>query len=148
MGAPVASEANMSGPLGWIADSWIEGIMEWLLPLLGIGEFLPDSLLIDCLASLFCNEGEITQGLCTNILFILCGFDEAQMNKTLLPDILHHTPAGASTYTILQYAQEKQIPGFHAFDWSDNDYFAQPGDILDTIMGLPSIVNGMNHNVE
>ena len=26
--APVASEANMSGPLGWIADSWIEGIME------------------------------------------------------------------------------------------------------------------------
>lgn len=97
--APVASEANMSGPLGWIADSWIEGIMEvisnrilwnylvgaililsfqWLLPLLGIGEFLPDSLLIDCLASLFCNEGEITQGLCTNILFILCGFDEAQ----------------------------------------------------------------------
>lgn len=93
----MASEANMSGPLGWIADSWIEGIMEvssiiwyhltvlfnveciqWLLPLLGIGEFLPDSLLIDCLASLFCNEGEITQGLCTNILFILCGFDEAQ----------------------------------------------------------------------
>ena len=46
---------------------------------MGIGEFLPDSLLIDCLASLFCNEGEITQGLCTNILFILCGFDEAQV---------------------------------------------------------------------
>ena len=49
---------------------------------MGIGEFLPDSLLIDCLASLFCNEGEITQGLCTNILFILCGFDEAQVAFT------------------------------------------------------------------
>ena len=47
---------------------------------MGIGEFLPDSLLIDCLASLFCNEGELTQGLCTNILFILCGFDEAQVD--------------------------------------------------------------------
>ena len=42
-----------------------------------------------------------------------------QLNKTLLPDILHHTPAGASTYTILHYAQEKQIPGFHAYDWGD-----------------------------
>jgi len=177
--APVAGEANMGGPIGWIADSWIEGMLEWLLGLMGIGEFLPDSLFIDCLASLFCHEGELTQGLCTNILFIICGFDEAQLNKTLLPDILHHTPAGASTYTILHYAQEKQIPGFHAYDWgdpqtnfqhhheyeppmydlgavttpvalywSDNDYFAMPGDILDTIMGLPNIVSGMNHNVE
>ena len=60
---------------------------------------------IDCLASMFCHEGELTQGLCTNILFVLCGFDEAQMNKTLLPDILHHTPAGASTHTVLHYAQ-------------------------------------------
>ena len=170
-------------------------IFQWLLDLMGIGEFLPDSLLIDCLASLFCHEGELTQGLCTNILFILCGFDEAQMNKTLLPDILHHTPAGASTHTILHYAQEKQIPGFHGYDWgdpqtnwahhqsytapeydladvktpvalywSDNDYFAMPGvklfhllsvglimisfqDILDTIVGLPNIVSGMNHRV-
>ena len=118
------------------------------------------------------------------------------MNKTLLPDILHHTPAGASTYTVLHYAQEKhQHDGFHAYDWgkdqtnfqhhgtyevpqysladvttpvalywSDNDYFAMPGvtfitlntevnarnvcqDILDTIMGLPNIVSGMNHEV-
>jgi len=177
--APVAGEANMGGPLGWIADSWIAGMLDWLMGLMGIGEFLPDSFLIDCLASLFCHEGEITQGLCTNILFVLCGFDEAQMNKTLLPDILHHTPAGASTHTVLHYAQEKQVPGFHAYDWgdpqvnwqhhhsytppeyllsdvttpvalywSDNDYFAMPGDILDTIMGLPNIVSGMNHNVE
>lgn len=41
------------------------------------------------------------------------------MNKTLLPDILHHTPAGASTHTVLHYAQEKQVPGFHAYDWGD-----------------------------
>ena len=41
-----------------------------------------------------------------------------KMNKTLLPDILHHTPAGASTYTVLHYAQEKhEHDGFHAYDW-------------------------------
>ena len=26
--APVAGEANMGGPIGWIADSWIEGMLE------------------------------------------------------------------------------------------------------------------------
>jgi lysosomal acid lipase/cholesteryl ester hydrolase len=177
--APVAGEANMGGPLGWIADSILYGMLDFLMELMGVGEFLPSNLLIDCLATLFCHE-TITQGLCTNILFILCGFDEAQMNRTLLPDILHHTPAGASTYTVLHYAQEKhEHDGFHAYDWgkdqtnyqhhgtydvpqynlgdvttpvalywSDNDYFAMPGDILTTIMGLPNIVPGMNHEVE
>jgi len=46
------------------------------------------------------------KGICTNILFVLCGYDEPQMNTTLLPTILHHTPAGASTSTILHYIQE------------------------------------------
>ena len=93
----------MGGPLGWIADSWVAGMLDvsdthfnqiliylflvnqWLLGLMGIGEFLPDSFLIDCLASLFCHEGEITQGLCTNILFVLCGFDEAQVCNQAKP---------------------------------------------------------------
>ena len=88
--------------------------------MLGIGEFLPSNLLIDCLSSLFCHEGEVTQGICTSILFVLCGYDATQLNNTLLPDILHHTPAGASTHTILHYAQEKTNPGFHAFDWGSD----------------------------
>ena len=51
--------------------------------MMGVGEFLPSNLLIDCLASLFCHE-TITQGLCTNILFILCGYDEAQVSDSLV----------------------------------------------------------------
>jgi len=174
--APVASETNMGGPLGWIAGLGIDAIVDGILSMMGVGEFLPSNLLIDCLASLFCHESA-TQGLCTNILFILCGFDEAQMNTTLLPTILHHTPAGASTHTILHYAQEKPTGGFHGYDWgsdkenfqhhngpvpeydlgdvktpvalywSDHDFFAMPDDILHTIVGLPNIVPGMNHEV-
>ena len=39
---------------------------------MGIGEFLPSNWLVDCLSSLFCHEGDITQGVCTSILFVLC----------------------------------------------------------------------------
>jgi len=174
--APVTSEANMGGPLGFIADAgWL---VDDILTILGVGEFLPSSWFLDCLASIFCHEG-VTQGLCSNILFILCGYDKYQLNTTLLPDILHHTPAGASTHTLLHYAQEHTTGGFHAFDWGsdrlnnqhhqstkppvydlakvttpvalywcDHDYFAEPGDILNTIMGLPNIVPGMNLEIE
>jgi len=174
--APVSSEANLGGPLGWIAS--FGDAIDDILTMMGIGEFLPSNWLIDCLASLFCHEEDITQGICSSILFIICGYDMSQLNTTLLPDILHHTPAGASTHTILHYAQEKNTGGFHAFDWgsdklnvqhhqntvppvydlgkvsppvalywSDNDYFAEPGDILQTMAGLPNIVPGMIHEV-
>ena len=58
-------------------------IIQFLMELMGVGEFLPSNLLMDCLASLFCHETEITQGLCTNILFVLCGFDEAQVGNSV-----------------------------------------------------------------
>jgi len=177
--APVASESAMGGPLGWIAG-FMDGIFDWvledLLNLMGVGEFLPSNLFMDCLASLFCHSA--TADLCSNILFIIAGFDEQQMNKTLLDTIMHHTPAGASTHSLLHYGQLKATGGFHGYDWGsdklnyqhhngpvptydlgkvvtpvalywgDNDWFAMQDDIFQTIIGLPNIVGGMNHEVD
>jgi len=177
--APVASESEMGGPIGWLAG-FMDGIFDWvledLLNMMGVGEFLPSNLFMDCIASLFCQSG--TAALCSNVLFIIAGFDEAQMNTTLLDTIMHHTPAGASTHSLLQYGQLKATGGFHGYDWGsdklnfqhhngpvpeydlgdvktpvalywgDNDWFAMPADILQTIIGLPNIVPGMNHEVD
>ena len=70
-----------------------------------MGEFLPSNAFTDWIAGFFCDEG-IFQGICENVVFILCGFDEPQTNHTLFETIVHHTPAGASTNTLLHYAQE------------------------------------------
>ena len=51
--------------------------MKDLLNMMGVGEFLPSNLFMDCLASLFCHSG--TADLCSNILFIIAGFDEQQV---------------------------------------------------------------------
>ncbi len=48
------------------------------------------------------------------------GFDESQMNETLLEDIVRHTPAGSSTYTVLHYGQEVS-GGFHKYDLDDKN---------------------------
>jgi len=174
--SPVAYVGHMTSPIGWIAG--LDGIIETIVvDLMGIGEFLPSNLLMDCLASLFCHEG-VLQGLCTNILFVLCGFDEPQVNTTLLETIIHHTPAGASSKTILHYAQEVNSNKFEGYDWGsdpanmahhgsltppeyllsdvttptaiywgDNDWLAAAADILQVVMQLPNIQPGMNHEV-
>ena len=60
---------------------------------------------MDALADLLCDEDSVPE-LCGSVLFLLCGFDSAQLNMTLLDTIVHHTPAGASSKTLVHYAQE------------------------------------------
>ena len=43
--------------------------------------------------------------MCDNVAFLATGFDSAQLNKTLMPTIGNHIPAGTSAYTILHFAQ-------------------------------------------
>ena len=84
-----------------------------------MGEFLPSNAFTNWIAGFFCDEG-IFQGICENVVFILCGFDEAQTNNTLFETIVHHTPAGASTNTLLHYAQEINSSKYHSFQFVSN----------------------------
>ena len=126
--------------------------MEWL----GVGEFVPNNFVTKWLSDLACKDSDVLQEICHMLLFSIMGFDQSQLNVTLLDTIGHHTPAGTSTYTVLQYAQEVNSNGFYAFDygkdrnkeiygtpyppeyevskitapvaifWGDNDWLAQP----------------------
>ena len=40
-----------------------------------------------------------------SFLNLICGFDPAQVNETMMETIFQHTPAGTSTNTIIHYAQ-------------------------------------------
>jgi hypothetical protein len=51
---------------------------QWLLMAMGLGEFLPSNWLIDWFASVACDVGG-APGICESILFLLCGYDEAQV---------------------------------------------------------------------
>jgi lysosomal acid lipase/cholesteryl ester hydrolase len=51
-----------------------------------------------------------------SVIFLLCGFNEEQFNDTLLPTIMYHTPAGASTKQIVHYGQEVNSANFAMYD--------------------------------
>ena len=77
-----------------------------LLNYFGVDEFLPNSQFMTSFANAFCKDEDITQFLCSNVLFAIGGYNPSQMNTTLLPVIFGHVPAGASTRQVLHYAQE------------------------------------------
>lgn len=163
--APVAFVDHMQSPIKYLAP--FTHSIEWILNFLGGGEFLPSNFIMDLLASYVCDSSSL-EAVCESVLFILGGFDEAQMNQTMLETITHHTPAGTSTSTIVHYAQEINSKKFAKYDfgkkgnreaygqdhppefsieavkvpvatyWSQNDWLAHPLDVLKYLTRLPN----------
>jgi len=144
--APIAYVEHMQSPLRLIAPFTDE--IEFLFDLLGWGEFLPSSWWMDLLAELVCDS--VFEPLCENFLFLIAGFDDAQMNATLLPTIISHTPAGASTKQIVHYGQEVDSGGFNMYDHGEEEnmeLYGQPEPLpwLVTEVNVPvSVYWGQN----
>lgn len=60
---------------------------------------------MEFLGAAFCKENNPFQFVCSNILFLISGYNVDQLNKTALPILMSHTPAGASVKTVVHFAQ-------------------------------------------
>uniref|UniRef100_A0A1B0CJ10 Putative triglyceride lipase-cholesterol esterase n=1 Tax=Lutzomyia longipalpis TaxID=7200 RepID=A0A1B0CJ10_LUTLO len=99
--APVAFMAHVKSPLRLIA---------------------PFSKDLAFLAKYACEMNDVERYICENSIFVLCGFDRAQYNADLTPVIFAHAPAGASTKTLVHYAQEIHEKGdFKYFDYGRSE---------------------------
>lgn len=119
---PVATLNYVETPIKYLAPFSDE--INFLLQLLGTGEFLPSDGVIswfaqDCDASL-----EI---LCENILFVLCGYDLEELNTTRMDVYVAHTPAGTSTWAMIHYAQEIDVGRFRHCDWGATENYERYG---------------------
>ena len=74
---------------------------------------------MDYVADALCKDHEISQIICSSVIFLLCGYDPPQLNTTLLDAIVHHTPAGASVDTVAQYGQMINSGNLKGFDYRD-----------------------------
>lgn len=81
-------------------------MFQLVLSIIGWGEFLPNYDFLANVGDVLCGDDSITQLLCTNSLFAVCGFNKDQFNATILPVLMGHTPSGSSVYQFLHYAQE------------------------------------------
>ncbi|XKL65929.1 hypothetical protein PGB90_009349 [Kerria lacca] len=83
----------------------------------GFYEFIPNGGLITDIGGQLCYDRAITQYICKNILFLISGYDSQQLNKTTLPIIFSHIPAGTSTNSLIHYGQGVETGDFRMFDW-------------------------------
>ncbi|KAJ8922570.1 hypothetical protein NQ315_007600 [Exocentrus adspersus] len=113
--APIGFMNHMTSPLMKIMAFW-EKPLTALLGLIGINEFLPSTGFLSMMTESMCSGG-LGEVLCRNALFAVCGFSPNQMNNTLLPTIMAHTPAGAATKQFLHYAQEINSGKFRQYDF-------------------------------
>ncbi|KAJ8728626.1 hypothetical protein PYW07_006322 [Mythimna separata] len=126
--APVAYMTEIKSPIRLLAK--YSDNIEYLMKLLGANEFLPQNAVLRWLSKHACEINHYEEAICENSMFVLCGHDERQFNRSLLPLILAHVPAGASTKTLVHYAQEiKQSGRFQKFDYGAKENFKEYGTV-------------------
>ncbi|XP_041980001.1 lipase 3-like [Aricia agestis] len=121
--APIAYVGHMRSPLVKAIAPLTTGLHK-IIQLLGPDEFLPNGKINELAGQRLCLEESYTQVLCKNLLFLICGFDTEQLNNTMLPVVLGHTPAGASTRQFVHFGQLYNSDKFTNFDhgWIVNKY--------------------------
>ncbi|XP_026771606.2 gastric triacylglycerol lipase [Pangasianodon hypophthalmus] len=110
--APVATVAFTESPMGKL--SILPEFIIWKL--FGNKNFLPQSALIKFFATHFCSKKPISV-LCGNIFFLLCGFDEKNLNMTRTPVYTTHCPAGTSVQNMVHWAQAIKHKQLMAYDY-------------------------------
>jgi len=119
LASPIAFVDHMNSPIKLIAP--FSDLISWVVEHMGSGEFLPSNWLMDLIADFVCGPNNPLEIICENVIFLLTGYDQQQMNKTMLPTIASHCPGGTSVYTVLQYAQEIKHKRFGGLDWGDDE---------------------------
>ncbi|XP_069194758.1 lipase 3 [Procambarus clarkii] len=166
--APIAYLGDAKGALAELAP--ISHDLDLIFSLLGVGEFLPHSDLMEYFGNTYCDTESDTADVCYNFLFLICGPDPAELNKEWLPSLISHTPAGTSVHTVNHYAQLILSGNFSKYDyglignlnhygqqepplydlthitapvglfWSDNDWLAVPTGVARVADELPNVV--------
>uniref|UniRef100_A0A8C1BGI3 Lipase n=1 Tax=Cyprinus carpio carpio TaxID=630221 RepID=A0A8C1BGI3_CYPCA len=110
--APVATVGLTKSPM-----SKLSVIPEFLIwDLFGRKDFFPQNDLIKFFATEFCSRKPLSV-LCGNIFFLLCGFDEKNLNMSRTPVYTTHCPAGTSVQNMVHWAQAVKSSKLMAYDY-------------------------------
>jgi len=111
--APIAQLQNVRSPIRLFAP--LTTRFSFVLNIFGNGEFFENEGIVKLLTSTVCNSP--IKSLCSNIIFLLCGYDIEQLNSTRLPVYLAHTPAGTSVQTLTHFSQLVESGKFAKYDY-------------------------------
>ncbi|XP_042860066.1 gastric triacylglycerol lipase-like [Penaeus japonicus] len=111
--APVATVRSITSPIKYLAP--IVSELHFMLRLFGNDEELMTNRLLTSLWDPYrvCSN----QAICENLQFMITGFDPDRADQKMVPVILSHNPAGASTQTLFHFVQGFNSGRFQQYDW-------------------------------
>ncbi|XP_012566664.2 gastric triacylglycerol lipase isoform X1 [Hydra vulgaris] len=113
--APVATVKHIRGAIKTISTFTTE--IELLIKIFGLNDFLPQSYFMRFLAQDICGLSHSAEIVCSNVAFLISGFDVSNLNKTRLPVYMSHLPAGTSSKDMIHFAQMIKSGKFQMFDY-------------------------------
>ncbi|XP_048005213.1 lipase 3-like [Leguminivora glycinivorella] len=113
--APVAYLSHNKCPLLRVIAPFSNTIATFL-HYIGKAEIMTNKSLLSWAGDAICRNLAIFQELCTNIYFLIGGWSSVDVNRTMIPVILGHNPAGASVYQLAHYGQLVASKEFYRFD--------------------------------
>ncbi|CAM5129105.1 unnamed protein product [Eretmochelys imbricata] len=82
----------------------------------GNKDFLPHTYFGEVVAVEFCRHMSLSE-ICGNILFVLCGFNEKNLNMSRVHVYTAHAPAGTSVQNMIHWKQAIKTGKLKAYDW-------------------------------
>lgn len=120
--APAAYMHNVRSPyVIWMAANlWsVQLALQWM----GTYYFAPTNEMDRAAAYNDCRDGAPYQEMCTITTFLMAGFNSQEVNRTMLPIIHAHSPAGASAMNMIHYAQIVRSRIFRRYDHEGQNMF-------------------------
>ncbi|KAL3266873.1 hypothetical protein HHI36_011025 [Cryptolaemus montrouzieri] len=114
--APIAYMKHTFSPILRISSKFVK-LGEILSSIFGVEQILPHDNLMTDLGNDLCAAGDLTEVVCRDTIFMICGFDNAEFNNTLMPTLMGHTPAGSSAKQMFHYAQLIDSGHFRQYDY-------------------------------
>ncbi|XP_023230271.1 gastric triacylglycerol lipase-like [Centruroides sculpturatus] len=112
--APVSTLGYIKSPVRLNALFTRE--IQLLFSVLGHKEFSPSDFIKKLFAQTACNI-DVVRSICSNILFLISGYDFSQLNESRLDVYFSHFPAGTSTKNLIHYGQLVNSKEFQKFDY-------------------------------
>ncbi|VDI70066.1 Hypothetical predicted protein, partial [Mytilus galloprovincialis] len=110
--APVAYLGHTETPLKILAH-WPAQVY---FDVFGDKDFLPSNWFFKLMALTACRD-KLTLPICTNVLFLLCGYDYKNLNQSRLPVYVSHSPAGTSVKNMIHYSQAIKSGKYQKYDY-------------------------------
>ncbi|KAL4640085.1 putative lysosomal acid lipase/cholesteryl ester hydrolase [Arapaima gigas] len=143
--APVATLKSAKSPITKL--SFLPEFLIW--DFFGRKDFLPQSKLIKWLGTELCSHCPFSV-LCGNVFFVICGFDEKNLNMSRTPVYTTHCPAGTSVQNMIHWSQLRKSGKLMAYDYGRGNmaHYNQTNPPLYHVqnMKVPTVVFSGGHD--